>query len=145
MCGKKNQLVGHCILGVTLRGKQGLWLVLKLVKNRCFGQKCHNFFITDPISVRPNVLVRVQSVVCCVIVSDQFNEHFVQGKLYKVALQNKLEFSKVCHFCYNSFSKRFQVVTLGGISLKTIKNIVYQFHIFIRYKFKVMIASSQGC
>jgi hypothetical protein len=41
------------------------------------------------------VLVRVQYVVCFVTVLDQFNEHFVRGMLYKVALYNKPEFKKV--------------------------------------------------
>jgi hypothetical protein len=36
--------------------------------------------------MRPNVLVRRQSVVCCVTVSDQFIKYFVQVTLYKVAL-----------------------------------------------------------
>jgi hypothetical protein len=32
-------------------------------------------------------------------------------------------------------------VTLGGIELNTLNNIVYQFKIFIHYRFKVMITS----
>jgi hypothetical protein len=42
--------------------------------------------MTDPNLVRPNVLVRVKYLVCFLIVLDQFNEHLVQGTLYKVAL-----------------------------------------------------------
>ena len=110
------QRVGRCILGVTLCGKQGLWSVLKLVKIRCFGKKCHNLFIIDPNSVRPNVLVILQSILFCVIVSYQFNKYSEWGTLYKVVIQNKLEFNNVCHVYHKSFSKRFQVVTPGGIS-----------------------------
>jgi hypothetical protein len=91
------------------------------------------------------VLVRVQSLVFFVTFSDHFIKYFVRGTLYNVALYNKPEFNKVCHFFYNSFSERFQVVTLGGIALNTLNNIVYQFHIFIHYRFKVMITSSKGC
>jgi hypothetical protein len=62
------------------------------------------------------VLVRVQVVVCCVIVSYHFIKYFVRGTLYKVNLYNKTEFSKVCYFFYNSVSERFQVVPLGRIA-----------------------------
>jgi hypothetical protein len=88
------------------------------------------------------VLVRVKAVVCCVIVSDHFIKYFVRGTLYKDALYNKPEFSKVCHFFYNSFSERFQAVPLGGIAQNTLNNIMYNFCIFIHYVFKVIITSS---
>jgi hypothetical protein len=62
------------------------------------------------------VLVMLHTLVCFVIVLYQFNEFFVQATLYKVALKNKTQFSKVCHFFYNAFSETLQVVPPGGIA-----------------------------
>jgi hypothetical protein len=59
------------------------------------------------------VLVRVQAVVFCVKFSDPHNKYSMQGTLYKFPLWNNIEFNKVCHFCYKSFSERFQVVIVG--------------------------------
>jgi hypothetical protein len=59
--------------------------------------------------------------------------------LYKFALQNRPEFSKVCHFHYNSFSGTIQGVKLGGISENILKNIGYKFHTFIHYRYRVML------
>ena len=86
--------------------------------------------------------VTVSSILCN---SFRSNRYSMRGTLCKVSLQKKLEFNKVCHFFYNYFYERFQVVKLGGIALKTLMKIVYQFQIFIHYKYKVMIISSQGC
>jgi hypothetical protein len=36
-------------------------------------------------------------------------------------------------------------VKLGGIAQNILNNIVYQFQIFINYRFTVMITSSYGC
>ena len=55
-------------------------------QNQVFWVKSHNVFITNPNSVRPNFLVKVQAVVCFVTVLDQFNEYFVQSTLYKISL-----------------------------------------------------------
>ena len=62
--------------------------------------------------------------------------------LYKFSVYNNREFGKVCQFCYNSFSGRFQVVKPGGIVDKTLNNIVYHFQTFIHYEYKVMIVAS---
>jgi hypothetical protein len=62
--------------------------------------------------------------------------------LYKFSLQNRPEFSKVCHFRYNSFSGMIQGVKLGGISEKILKNIGYKFHTFIHYRYRVILVGS---
>jgi hypothetical protein len=48
--------------------------------------KHHKLFIAYPNSVRPNVLVILQSAVFGVTFSDPFNKYSVRGTLYKVAL-----------------------------------------------------------
>jgi hypothetical protein len=58
----------------------------KISLKHMFCVKRHNFFITDPNSVRPNVLVRVQSIVFFVHFSDPYNKYSVWNTLYKFAL-----------------------------------------------------------
>jgi len=72
--------------------------------------------MTDPNSVRPNVLVRLQSLVFHVTFSYQFNKYSMWGTLYNVSLYNNLGFNKVCHFFHNLVYERLQVVKHGGIS-----------------------------
>jgi hypothetical protein len=83
----KNSSCGSLYFGSYTPWKIGFVASPETSQKQVFRVKtCHNLFITDPNSVRPNVLVRVQYLVCFVIVSDQFNEYFVRATLYKVAL-----------------------------------------------------------
>jgi hypothetical protein len=54
--------------------------------------------------------------------------------LYNFALVNKLEWNKVYHFLYNSFSGRIQGVKLGGVSWNTLSNIIYMIRVFQEVK-----------
>jgi hypothetical protein len=83
----RNSSCGALYFGSYTLWKIGFVATPKTSQKQVFRvKKHHKFFITDQNLVRPNVLVRVQYVVCCVIVSDHFNKYSARGTLYKVAL-----------------------------------------------------------
>jgi hypothetical protein len=82
----KNSSCGSFYFGSYTSWKIGFVASPETSQKQVFWVKSHNFFIIDPNSVRTNVLVRVQSLVLCVIVSYQFNKYLVWGTLYKVSL-----------------------------------------------------------
>jgi hypothetical protein len=82
----KNVAYGSLYFGSYTLWKIGFVASPETSQNQVFRVQRHNFFIKDQNLVRKNVLVRVQSVVLCVTVSDHFMKYFVRGTLYKVAL-----------------------------------------------------------
>jgi len=61
------------------------------------------------------MLARVQDIVCCVIVSYKFNEHFCGPRSTRSLSRISQNSARYAIFSITPFFERFQVVPHGGI------------------------------